>query len=181
MIFDTEYTAWEGSQQRAWSNSGEHREIIQIAAVKVDLGKKEPYVDTFNLLVRPRINPQLSDYIVNLTGISQSRIDWDGYQFEQAIEMLYAFSDFGTLPLFSYGCDAEVILENASLYRTALPEFTAGIFDTIPLFQSEGIDTEANVSGTLHKSVGIELDGAAHDALHDARSVALTLRALLRN
>jgi len=36
IIFDTEYTAWEGAKERNWSGSGEHREIVQIAAVKID-------------------------------------------------------------------------------------------------------------------------------------------------
>ena len=34
IIFDTEFTAWEGSAQRNWSFDWEYREIIQIAAVK---------------------------------------------------------------------------------------------------------------------------------------------------
>jgi len=34
-LWDTEFTAWEGSWQRGWSEDWEHREIISIAAIRV--------------------------------------------------------------------------------------------------------------------------------------------------
>ena len=36
IIFDTEFTAWEGSLARNWNGPGEYREIIQIGAILVD-------------------------------------------------------------------------------------------------------------------------------------------------
>ena len=72
VIFDTEFTAWEGSMQRQWSLDWEHREIIQIAAVKVELTLSgAQVVSSFNTLVKTVINPTLSDYIIQLTGIEQ--------------------------------------------------------------------------------------------------------------
>ena len=35
IIFDTEFTAWEGSMQRGWSGQNEHREIVQISAIRI--------------------------------------------------------------------------------------------------------------------------------------------------
>ena len=35
IIFDTEYTAWEGSQERNWSDDDEYMELVQIGALKV--------------------------------------------------------------------------------------------------------------------------------------------------
>ena len=35
IIFDTEYTAWEGSQERNWSGDNEYMELVQIGALKV--------------------------------------------------------------------------------------------------------------------------------------------------
>ena len=34
ILFDTEFTAWEGSQNRNWSLCWEHRELISISALK---------------------------------------------------------------------------------------------------------------------------------------------------
>ena len=61
VVFDTEFTAWEGSMQRQWSEPWEHREIIQIAAVKVQASSTNVRItETFNELVLPVINPTLS-------------------------------------------------------------------------------------------------------------------------
>lgn len=35
IIFDTEYTAWEGSNERNWSEGWEEKELVKIAAMKV--------------------------------------------------------------------------------------------------------------------------------------------------
>ena len=35
IIFDTEFTAWKGSQERDWSGENEERELVQIGALKV--------------------------------------------------------------------------------------------------------------------------------------------------
>ena len=35
VLFDLEFTAWEGSLERGWSEPWEAREIIQIGAVRV--------------------------------------------------------------------------------------------------------------------------------------------------
>lgn len=32
VIFDTEYTTWEGAADRDWTGPGEHREVVQIGA-----------------------------------------------------------------------------------------------------------------------------------------------------
>lgn len=36
IIFDTEFTAWEGSQDRNWSRPNEFQEIVQIGALLVE-------------------------------------------------------------------------------------------------------------------------------------------------
>ena len=53
ILFDTEFTAWPGSQKRGWSLPNEHREIIQIAAFKI---KDFKIVDTLNIYIKPTIN-----------------------------------------------------------------------------------------------------------------------------
>lgn len=35
IIFDTEYTSWEGSQERNWNGENEFRELVQISAIRV--------------------------------------------------------------------------------------------------------------------------------------------------
>lgn len=68
VIFDLEYTAWEGSLKRLWSKTDEDPEIIQIGAVtiqqqsnRLSLGRE------FSIYVRPTVRPVLLTYIKNLT------------------------------------------------------------------------------------------------------------------
>ena len=75
ILLDTEYTAWEGSLARDWGEDWEHREIIQLAALKAELrGGSLQRLEEFNEFVRPAVNPELSDYISGLTGITQSML-----------------------------------------------------------------------------------------------------------
>jgi len=72
IVFDLEFTAWQGSVAHRWSRPGEFTELVQIGAVKVDVASLN-VVDEITVLVRPRINPVLSDYLVELTGSPMTR------------------------------------------------------------------------------------------------------------
>ena len=73
-IFDLEFTSWEGSLQREWSGKNEHREIVEIGVVKLDLLNWRVTGEEYRRLVKPRVNPQLSEYFTNLTQISQKEV-----------------------------------------------------------------------------------------------------------
>jgi hypothetical protein len=36
VIYDLEYTTWQGAHERKWSGENEHREIIRIGAISID-------------------------------------------------------------------------------------------------------------------------------------------------
>jgi inhibitor of KinA sporulation pathway (predicted exonuclease) len=72
IVLDLEATCW------AEPNILFKSEIIEIGAVKVDL-KTNQIVDTFDALIRPTINPELSDYCTNLTGISTDMVRGSEY------------------------------------------------------------------------------------------------------
>jgi len=61
IIYDTEYTSWEGAHARGWDGPGEEKELVQIGAIRVQNFKE---VDALLLYVQPRINPDLSDYFI---------------------------------------------------------------------------------------------------------------------
>lgn len=74
ILFDTEFTAWQGSQERNWSLCWEYKELISISALKVEnKNNKLIIVDKFTCYIKPRKNVLLSDYIINLTGITQQK------------------------------------------------------------------------------------------------------------
>lgn len=78
VIFDTEYTSCKGCQEHGWRGR-QQREIVQISAIRVSNDLR--VLDTFNVLCRPSINPILSDYFVNLTGITNKQIQSHGVSF----------------------------------------------------------------------------------------------------
>jgi len=90
VIFDLEFTAWEGSVASRWSRPGEYTEVVQIGAVKLAADSLKE-LDSFEMLVKPRINPKLSDYLVALTGITNERLEAFGVDFITAYR---AFLDF---------------------------------------------------------------------------------------
>lgn len=67
IVLDLEATCWENPSIAVKS------EIIEIGAVKVDL-KTNKIVDMFDALIRPTLNPELSDYCTALTGISTEMV-----------------------------------------------------------------------------------------------------------
>ena len=75
VVFDTEYTSWEESLQRNWSEPWEHRELVQIAAVRtVETAAGFEVVDTLELVIQPQVNREVSDYFVALTGLDRERV-----------------------------------------------------------------------------------------------------------
>jgi len=69
VIYDTEFTTWEGAMERGWSGENEHRELVQIAAQRINL-QTQVVVGSFEVLVQPVVNPQLSEYFIDLTHVT---------------------------------------------------------------------------------------------------------------
>jgi len=180
ILFDFEYTAWEGSKARNWSEPWEHREIIQVAAVRIAVNESVTEHESFECLVKPKQNPVLSPYIVQLTGIQQIEIDLCGLYFPQAFSSFFAFCHQGKIPLFCYGDDPSVLLENFALNAIECPAFPAGVHDIRLVFEQAGIDTRPYTSGTIHRAVGVDFPHAAHNALNDVRSLAVTIQHLMQ-
>ena len=110
VIFDLEYTSWPGSNERNWSLLEEDREVIQIGATKIEVTGNMQEVDSFQIIVKPLKNPVLSDYFVDLTSITQERVEREGVLFPIALSRFISF--IGELPvgICSNGGDEEVML-----------------------------------------------------------------------
>lgn len=169
VVYDLEYTAWEGSVERRWSGAGEYREIVQIGAVRLDSAWREERC--FNVLVRPQRNPILSAYFMALTGLSQQRLDIEGGSLAEGLSRLAQFAAPDAL-LMANGHDADIIFDNCRL---------AGI--TPPLAKDRFVDISGAIShaagrdghvisATLPGHFDFETSGPAHDGLADARAVA---------
>lgn len=176
VIFDTEFTAWEGSKERNWSLNWEHREVIQVAAVKVELSNTGVEIlSSINMLVKPTINPTLSDYVIALTGIEQQVLDDMGVDFPAALQQLHLFCDRGATPCYSWGNDNHVLAENCLLNRIDMLDFSAGFYNLHSMVRKVKLDGSHLCSGELANHLGLNLQGHLHNALYDVRSIALAL------
>lgn len=177
IFLDTEFTAWAGSMERRWSGPGEHKEIVQIGAVAVDaLSLKE--LRSFEVLIRPIKNPLLSDYLVDLTRITNERLAREGVDFATGATRFLEFAADGQL--YSYGRDDRIIASNAELLgRPGLWPSGRIAINLKDWLLSVGVPLAGIHSGELASHVGSASQGIAHDALIDARSLAEAVRYLV--
>lgn len=175
IIWDTEFTSWEGCNENGWDEEdGEYKELIQIGACKVD-NEKYSIVDTFEVIIKPRINSELSEYIQDLTGITQSRIDYEGIDFEEAIDK---FEDFcGRERRYSFGDDLDIFKYNSDLYDCDIEVSSDHYYDIRDLLKGLSIPTDEYTSGELYKYHDLDVKINTHDAVEDSLSMVLTLQA----
>ena len=176
VIFDTEYTCWEGSQERGWSGTNEYKEIVQIGAIKADAATLQE-TDSFSIFVRPVKNPYLSEFFVELTGITQARVDSEGIDLNNALARFAEWT--AGLPCFSFGRDPLVIRENCALICIPFPFDQGRFFDVRDVFAKHGIPAHGYTSGIILRAFGKVPLRRAHDGLNDARSILDGLRQLV--
>jgi inhibitor of KinA sporulation pathway (predicted exonuclease) len=174
-VFDLEYTAWECSMARQWMTPGEYREVVQIGAVKLDADSFAE-VAAFDVLVRPRINPGLSTYFQDLTGITQQMVTMQGVEFGEAYGRFLDFAGDG--PIAAFGRDEQVLIDNLRLYgiegARPLPVF----YNLRGWFAVQGLDPRGLLSCDIAPALGVPFVGHTHNALNDARSLAAGMAAI---
>jgi inhibitor of KinA sporulation pathway (predicted exonuclease) len=177
-ILDMEYTTWEGARERLWSGIGEHREIVQIGAKKIEISSTGVgrIIDTLNIYVKPQINTKLSELFISLTAISQEKIDKDGLIFDKVIEPLSEF--IGNNKVFSWtNNDFSVICENVELFNIPNNPISP-FFNLQEVFEKNKLPTKLN-SGHLAQSYNLPAVNQEHNALDDVSSMVSTIDYLL--
>jgi DNA polymerase III epsilon subunit-like protein len=175
VVFDLEFTAWEGSMAACWLRPGEFQEIVQIGAVKVDEDFNAG--ETFALLVCPRINPVLSPYLEGLTGITNEAMRAKGVDLAEAYRAFLAFC--GGLPVVAFGRDDLVFIDNLRLYGMSDAPPLPPYFNVKAWMEELGIDTRGLHACDVAPSVGVPFSGHRHNGLDDALSVAAGIAALI--
>ncbi len=193
IIFDTEYTSWEGCNLNGWRD-WQKKEIVQIAALKVD-GKTLEVIEKFNIYVKPKINPILSDYFVQLTGITNEKLAEFGIDFQSAYAEFCNFVK--DLPCYSHGwslasselADGEVMLDNLKLLGIDFakhPDFR----NIAPWFKEQykafNIDIKKQCSGEIARFLNCDAELKAlnldvHNALYDVYSILAGVKKLTKD
>lgn len=186
IIYDTEYTSWKGCQERGWIEP-QKKEIVQIAALKVKTSSLE-VLDEFCCYIRPTFNPVLSDYFVNLTGITNEKIEKEGVSFKEADKRFAEFT--GNLPCYAHSwADGDHIADGAIMqlnwkynnlferkldFRNIATWFKA-------MYQKHHIDIKSQASGQIIKLLHLEKNMSVqgldeHNALFDVYSILEGIR-----
>ena len=181
VVFDLEWTTWEDFWKHDWDLPGKYPEIVQIGAVKLDGADGFREIAGFQTLVCPAHNPVLSDYFIDLTGLTQAKVDGEGISFPRALAAFTGFIGDDPVETASWGTDAEMIERNCGLCGIPVPAVFARSIDLRPrMWEIIGNKAKFAFSSDLPAVLGLPSEGVAHDALGDARSIAAALRYLRR-
>ena len=179
-FYDTEWTTWEGARENNWGESWQHRELVQIGAIRFNLDTLKE-IEEFLVLVKPTKNPKLSNRFVELTGIKQTDVNQNGLSFSEAYRAFTAF--ISTSKSSCFGPDATVLRENLTLNNLPAGAEDFDSFNIRPWFLAEGSAygiTDDTNSGKLAQIVGAKMERVQeHNAMHDARSIAAAYRFLI--
>ncbi|MFG2789733.1 exonuclease domain-containing protein [Streptomyces sp. NPDC048419] len=181
VLFDLEFTTWPGSLEQDWSATGQLREIVQVGALR--LREDFSVAEEYEALVRPVVNPRLSAYFTELTGIGQEAVDRDGLSPAEALgEFLGFCRDQSVL---SYGNDMVVLGENVGWARARGEEVKNGFLGAHFVNVRPWVNTVAPVTssanvGRLWQLLGLPKPAAGqeHSALFDCYSFAAALKHL---
>ncbi len=175
VVYDLEFTAWDGSMAGKWLTPGEFKEVVQIGAVKVTADFST--LEKFDCVVRPRVNPVLSGYLEKLTGITNGILSERGVDFEEALAGFVAFA--GPLPIIAFGRDDLVLRDNIRLYGLKTVPALPPVVDIRGWLIDNGIDIRGLHACDVGPAAGVAFDGHTHDGLADAQSVAAGIKALM--
>lgn len=187
-IFDCEYLTANGAMKRYWAGPTDPDPLVaQIGAVNLSLEGDFPILGAERIYIRPQDRfgdvLDLDPFFTELTGISQEEMDQRGISLTEALTRLDAFS--AGAKLWSWGKDELNLLGITCFIAGIAPPMAAYRFGNAKsLMVRAGMsldDIEKTTSGQLARHFAIPHDDHRHhDALDDARSIALTLQHLLK-
>ena len=169
-VIDFEATCWE-------EESRGDMEMIELGCVVVERESTE-IINKFSSFVRPVRYPQLSEYCVALTGITQHDVD-TAPTFPYALGMMVDQLGDPLRYLFcSWGEFDRYLLRSACRYHRVPYPFDDEYLDLKPLFVEQVSGRNVPMQRALDM-LGIPHQGQLHRALDDAQNIALILKEML--
>ncbi|KAF7236468.1 3'-5' exoribonuclease 1 [Varanus komodoensis] len=172
-VIDFEATCEEGNQPEF------PHEIIEFPIVLLNTRTLE-IEDTFQQYVKPEINPQLSDFCINLTGISQDLVD-KAVEFPNVLQNAVDWmkqKELGSRYSYSILTDgswdmSKFLNIQCRISRLKYPSFAKkwinirksyGNFYKVPRSQTK--------LSTMLEKLGMDYDGRPHSGLDDSKNIA---------
>jgi inhibitor of KinA sporulation pathway (predicted exonuclease) len=149
LLIDLEFTCWEDSLRTQWSDPRQPAEVIEVGLALYSVSSRT-IDDRFTALVRPRINPVLSTYCVELLHIGQEDID-------SASDLTVVLRNLSEW-LREHSCDGLPTCGWAPNDRPRLAKNAAQIDAADPLAGRAHIDLRAALSAQLGRTAPIGRD-----------------------
>lgn len=164
IILDLEATCWKDR------NVKKQNEIIEIGAIKIDGNGK--IISEFSEFVKPKLNPELSDFCKDLATIEQSDID-SADTFDIVIERFKKWINLDEpYILCSWGFyDKNQFAKDCDLHNLDKNWLNNHISLKHQYVKIKKLNKPIGMSGAL-KREGFELDGTHHRGIDDARNIA---------
>lgn len=164
IILDLEATCWKDRSVT------KQNEIIEIGAVKIDGNGK--IISEFCEFVKPKLNPELSDFCKELTTIEQSDID-SAETFDIVIERFKKWINLDEpYVLCSWGFyDKKQFVKDCNLHNLDKNWLNNHISLKHQYAKIKKLDRPTGMGGAL-KRERFELDGTHHRGIDDARNIA---------
>ena len=176
-IADFEWTSWRGNyygsnlqfeKRQKWQK----REIIQIGLLKVNL--KFKIIGEHKIYIKPSINPILSNYIKELTNISQNIIEINGINFKNAYDQLAEITNNSLI--ISNGIDGKILEENYKINGLKCRKVKIHNIKEI-LYKKYDIPKKMLHSTIIHAHFGYKIfKKHAHDGLKDCKNILKVLK-----
>lgn len=163
IILDLEATCW--SERK----SGNVSEIIEIGAVKVN--DKNEVISEFNEFIKPKLNPELSDFCKQLTSINQDDIDNADF-FESVIQRFQNWINIDEdFFLCSWGFyDKNQLIHDCKLNKIKTNWLNNHISLKHQYTSIKGTKKHVGM-GTALKIEKMNLDGFHHRGIDDAKNI----------
>lgn len=158
------------------------QEIIEFPAIIFDL-TQQMTIDVFHYYIKPQVHSKLSNFCINLTGISQNQVD-NGISLQDALERhnewliinglvekvtnkklkRWAYLTCGEWDLFT------CLPENCVYHKYNIPDYFNHYINLIPLFE-KFYNTKARGMVTMLQLLSIPLIGHHHSGIDDCHNI----------
>lgn len=164
----------------------DNREIIEIGVVVIDLeSDQEDPIASFSTVVRPLLNPTLTRFCLDYTGISQAEVNAGVSYLEASTALTNFVAQLDTLPggwcWGSWGVsDLKLLEQNATRSGIANPLPADRYFDLKATFQAMRGERGGTGQTDALKRLGVVQRARAHRAPGDALNLAALCRVMRR-
>lgn len=164
IIRNLEATCWADERRL------ERMEIIEIGAVKL-ASSGGPVLAEFSAFVRPALEPTLSDYCRELTGITQADVD-NADPFPLVLERFLAWMGEPSLRFCSWGqYDLNQLRLDCDRHSLVFPTHFADHLNVKNAWAAWKSVKPRGLARAL-RLMGMELEGRHHRGIDDARNIA---------